>query len=301
MTTQRIGETDLTSSRLSYGCMRIAGTWNPAEVDDEKRAAAHLALETAFEHSYTLFDHADIYARGASESLHGELLGAEPSKRDKIVIATKCGIKPPGQYGENSPHTYDFSASHILWSCDRSLERLQTDYIDIYQLHRPDYLMNPEEVAEAFTRLKEQGKVRHFGVSNFLPDKVSLLQKYVPLCVNQVEISLSHRDPLEDGTLNQCMQESITPLSWSPLAGGALGEGAEGELIALTDQIAEAHGVTRTDIALAWLLKHPSGIIPIIGTTKPERIIQSTKAAKIELSREDWYRLFTAAVGEPMP
>jgi predicted oxidoreductase len=306
MKTQLIAQTEIHSSRLAYGCMRIPQTWEPSEVTPEREAAARESLLTAYEAGYTLIDHADIYAKGASEEIHGRLMADVPSMREEIIIATKCGIKPPGQYGENSPHMFDFSAEHIKWSCEQSLLRLQTDYVDIYQLHRPDYLMDPSEVAEAFSKLLAQGKVKHFGVSNFLPDKVALLQEYCPfpLVVNQVEISLGHLDCLEDGTLNQCIQDEITPLSWSPLAGGWLGtgsvEGREG-LISLLDELAAGYGVTRTEVSLAWLLKHPAGIIPIVGSTKPERITQAVKSMDVDMSRADWYRLLVAARGEPLP
>jgi predicted oxidoreductase len=291
--------------------MRIAGTWNPAEVDAEKRRNAHAALDAALESGYTLFDHADIYAQGACESLHGEVLAANPGQREQIIIATKCGIRFPNQ-PEGSPHRYDFSGEHIRWSCEASLERLQTDYIDIYQLHRPDVLMNPREIADAFSELHAAGKVRYFGVSNFSPSFVSALQAALdfPLIVNQVEIHLGRLACFTDGTLDQCLERTITPLAWSPLGGGWLGTPKAPQtdlnpkqiaLVELMDRLAVDHGVGRTEIALAFLLKHPSGIVPIVGSTRPEAIRDAVRADDLELTRDDWYRLYVAARGEGLP
>ncbi len=305
--TQQIGISSLVTTRLAYGCMRIAGTWNPAEIDQAKEAAAIESVLAAIEAGYTLFDHADIYCRGECERLYGKALAQKPEAKRDLVVATKCGIRFPGDPNPDSPHRYDFSYRHILESCDRSLERLQMDTIDIYQLHRPDMLMDPLEVAEAFCALHAAKKVRWFGVSNFLPSMVSALQAHLPfpLVVNQVEIHLGRLACLVDGTLDQCLERRITPLSWSPLGGGWLGAGdaPEGreELVKLMDTMAAKHGTTRANIALAWLLKHPSGIVPIVGSTQPDRIQDATKADRIDLGREDWYRLTVAARGKPLP
>lgn len=311
MDLQYVGQTGLESSLLSYGCMRISGTWNPAEITETHRENAFKALTAAYDAGYTLFDHADIYGQTSCESLHGEMLKDSPELRRSTVIATKCGIRFPGSPNPESPHRFDFSHQHIIWSCEASLKRLNIETIDIYQLHRPDYLMNPEEVAEAFDTLHAQGKVRYFGVSNFMPSKVAALQASLsfPLVVNQVEIHLGRLDCFEDGTLDQCLELGITPLSWSPIAGGWLGEGGTPpqdkphltKLVELMDGLAKQHGVTRTEIALAWLLMHPAGIIPIVGSIKPERIKAAVKATEIELGREEWYRLLVAARGVNLP
>jgi len=314
MKTQLIENTDLVSSVLSYGCMRIAGTWNPAEVTPERDAAGQRAVFAAFDAGYTLFDHADIYCRSECEAIFGRALKEAPGMRKEIVIATKCGIRFPGDPNPDSPHRYDFSKEHILWSCDNSLRKLGVETIDIYQLHRPDLLMNPAEVAEAFDILKGAGKVRYFGVSNFLPSFVTALQSALSfrLVVNQVEIHLGRLACLYDGTLDQCLGEKITPLSWSPLGGGFLGEGGKvrdgnprkevlDKLLEKLDEIAAKYEVSRTVISLAWLLKHPGKIIPIVGTTNPDRIAEATRAAEINLDREDWYRLLVAARGEGLP
>jgi len=308
-----LGESKLQSSRLAYGCWRLATTGNIQE--DLKTARA--AILAAIEAGYTLFDHADIYCKGRAESAFGEVLRENPGLRKKILIATKCGIRmaddPPG-----APARYDFTAEHIIRSCEQSLKRLHTERIDLYQLHRPDWLMEVDEIAIAFTSLHKQGKVREFGVSNFRPGQVSLLQRALQqkmeksLVTNQVEISLTQLAAFEDGTLDQCQALNITPLAWSPLGGGLLGDGAKDLLpgqkgykpepiIAALDVVAADRGTTRVAIALAWLLKHPTRMIPIVGSIKPDRIKAAATAAEIELTREEWYRLLIAARGEPMP
>ncbi len=309
MTQQRIGVSGLFTGRLSYGCMRIAGTWDPKAFTPEMDAKGQEAVIAAYEAGYTLFDHADIYGRGLCEEVFGRALKKVSGMREDVIIATKCGIRFPGEPNADSPHRYDFSKEHIVTSCEKSLERLGVETIDIYQLHRPDLLMDPEEVLEAFEQLHAQGKVRYFGVSNFLPSFVDLLQAALPfpLLVNQVEIHLGRLDCFTDGTLDQCIRDQITPLSWSPLGGGWLGDGGRAKdekgkkLLEVLDATAKEHGVFRTVVSLAWLLKHPSGIIPIVGTVKPERIRDAVKADELELSREEWYRILVAARGEALP
>ncbi len=289
--------------------------WNPADLTQSHIEAGKQSLLSAWEAGYTLFDHADIYGQGTCESIHGELFKDVPSMRKEIVIATKCGIRFGGDPSPTSPGRYDFRKEYILECCDRSLKRLGIETIDIYQLHRPDLLMDPHEVAEAFDILHTSGRVRYFGVSNFKPSTLSMLQSVLEdhfLVVNQVEISLGHIDCLYDGTLDQCIEENVLPLAWSPLGGGFLGEGAEvkldranaDRLLAIqkaVDEVAQKHGVSRTVVALAWLLKHPSKIVPIVGSTKPHNIEDAVKADSMDLDREDWYRLLIAAQGHPMP
>ncbi len=314
MKTTKIGASNLETTRLAYGCWRLAGTWEPAEVTPEKMAQGRQAAITAYEAGYTLFDHADIYCHGIAESIFGEVLKQVSGMRERILIATKCGIRFPGEPLPTSPHRYDFSREHILNSCDQSLKRLGIETIDLYQLHRPDYLMDPEEVAAAFSELKRAGKVREFGVSNFLPSQVAALQSAcpMPLVVNQVEISLARLACFEDGTLDQCLANHMTPLAWSPLGGGVIGSGFQAgpqdtrrarlmPLQQAMDRMAQARGTTRTVIALAWLLKHTSKIVPIVGTVQPERIREAVAADALDLGREEWYELLLAARGQPLP
>jgi len=291
----------------------MAGTWDPAELDSEREAKGREAVLAAVEAGFTFFDHADIYCQGVCETLFGRFLADHPGLRERMVIATKCGIRRAND-PLGAPYRYDFSASHIEASCEASLKRLGIETLDIYLLHRPDYLMHPDEVAHAFERLRRQGKVREFGVSNFSIHQLTALQKScpMPLIVNQIEISLAQLGAFEDGSLNYCHSEGIVPMAWSPLAGGKLGDGAQRLLPSQQpyqtetmnrelDAVAQAHGTTRTVIALAWLLRHPSGIVPIVGTTHPDRIREAAKADTIELSREEWYRLFAAARPTPLP
>jgi predicted oxidoreductase len=314
METIQLGVSALTCSRLAYGCWRLAGTWNPDEVTAEARTEGRKALIAAYEAGYTLFDNADIYCRGEAETLLGAGLKEISGMRQGILIATKCGIRPAGDPNPDSPGRYDFSAAHILQACERSLKRLGVETIDLYMLHRPDLLADPDEVANAFSQLRASGKVRYFGVSNFRPTLLTALQVAcpMPLVVHQVEISLAKLDAFTDGTLDQCLIEKITPMAWSPLAGGLLGSGARRLLplqqayrpekfLPAIDAIAQSRATDRIVIALAWLLRHPTRILPIVGSINPQRIRDAVKAGEVELSREEWYRLLLAARGEPLP
>ena len=309
-----LGRSTLTSSRLAYGCWRVAGTNDPEHVTPDREADGRRAVLAAFEAGYTLFDLADVYCDGAGERIFGQALKEAPGMRARIVIAGKTGIRKRGKPDPLSPYRYDFSASYLIESCEASLRRLGVETMDLYQLHRPDYLMNPAEVAEAFSRLRQAGKVREFGVSNFRPSQVAALQRAcpMPLLVHQFEISLHHWQPFEDGTLDQCLTEQLTPLAWSPLDKGRLGEAfpiditSPGHALRIgvretLDAVARDHQTSRAVIALAWLMKHPTGIVPIVGSTKPERIREACKAAEIKLSRDEWYRLLEAAKGERLP
>ena len=300
----------LQTSRLAYGCWRILGH-EGAEPNAGREAAAQQAVTVAYDAGFTFFDHADVYADGGAEKVFGDVLKKVSGMRERVVITTKCGIRRKGVPNPDSPYRYDFSAEHIVKSCEQSLARLRIETIDIYQLHRPDYLMDPAEVAGAFAQLRQQGKVREFGVSNFRPEQFSALQRACPfpLLVHQVEISLAKLGAFDDGTMDQCLAEKVIPLAWSPLAGGRLADTLPIDInspdharrIGLRetlDDIARDYGVSRTLIALAWLLKHPARIVPIIGTAKPERIREAAQAGKVHLSRDEWYRLLEAARGE---
>jgi predicted oxidoreductase len=314
MQSTKLGKGQLTTSRLAYGCWRIAGTWDAAVVNAEKEAAGRAAVLAAYDAGYTLFDLADIYCDGVCEQIFGDVLKATPGMRGRVQIATKCGIRKPGAPKPDAPYRYDFSADYVLACCDQSLRRLGVDTLDLYLLHRPDYLCDPTEVAAAFGKLQQAGKVRAFGVSNFRPSQVVALQKAcpMPLIVNQVEISLAHLAAFHDGTLDQCLAEGITPQAWSPLGGGRLVEAGAVDLQApdhahrmrvrdVVERIARERGVSSQVVILAWLLKHPATIQPIVGSTHPERIRDARQATEIELSREEWYRLLEAALGQRLP
>ncbi|MCW5555885.1 MAG: aldo/keto reductase [Verrucomicrobiae bacterium] len=314
MQTVKLGSSSLVSSRLAYGCWRSAGTWNPSEVAAEGEAAGVRGIIAAYEAGYTLFDNADIYCRGVCEQILGRALREVAGMRERVLVATKCGIRLAGEPQPEAPKRYDFSGQYIVRACEGSLRRLGIETIDLYMLHRPDYLADPHEIAGAFVQLYDAGKVRCFGVSNFRPSLVSALQAAcpLPLVVNQVEISLARLNCFTDGTLDQCLEKGITPQAWSPLGGGLLADGtnqrsltpvpphAEG-LVAALDSVAGKYGVSRSVIALAWLLKHPSRIMPIIGSTNPQRIQEVVAADRLELSREEWYQLLIAARGTELP
>ncbi len=301
MRTQTIGTSDLTSTRIAYGCWRLAGSEGGPKLEPSVGRAAVLA---AFEAGYTLFDHADIYGHGECERIFGSVLKEVPGMRERIILASKCGIRPPW---DGDQHCYDSSPEHILKRVDGSLERLGVDHLDLLMIHRPDYLGDPEQIAATFAKLRAAGKVRWFGVSNFAPSQVTALQKACdfPLVAHQVEISLAQRMRLDDGTLDQCLSSHMTPLAWSPLdKGNLLGpprseheENLQGQM----DLFAVRHHATRVAVALAWLLRHPSRMIPIIGTLSPHRIREAARADEVELTREEWYNLLMAAQDTRIP
>jgi len=324
MTKYKLQNTDLEISRIAYGCMGIGGSWDDSPLTNETISKAIDSVSAAIEGGINFFDHANIYAKGKSEIVFSKVLQEMKEIRDKIIIQSKCGIRFPGDPNPESPGRYDFSYENIVESTNASLNRLDIDYLDILLLHRPDTLMQPEEVAKAFDELHTQGKVRYFGVSNFNPGQMALLQNSLdyPLVVNQIEISLLHHHVFNDGILaNQlsgkyaaatgivdyCMLNNIRVQAWSPVALGKIFNppvDAESCLKKLTRKIkdyAEEKNTTEEAIALAWLLKHPAGIQPVIGTTKPERILNSCKADDIELTKEEWYTLFTIARCNPVP
>ncbi len=260
-----LGVSELKSSSLAYGCWRIA--------DAGDTQAGLASVMAAYEAGYTLFDNADIYGGGMAEELLGRALQEVPGMRERIVLLTKCGVRRPGQPSPDSPHRYDLSAEHIVASCEGSLRRLNVETIDIYMLHRADYLVSPAEVARAFGQLKTQGKARFFAVSNFRPTLLTALQAAcpMPILAHEFEFSLTRLHPLEDGTLDQCLIERVTPLAWSPLGGGLLAD-----------------------------MRHPAGVIPIVGSVQPDRIRDATKADGLQLSRDEWYRLLLAARGQSL-
>lgn len=251
----------------------------------------------------TTFDHADIYGNYTTEEEFGKALKQEPSLRQAIQVITKCGIQ---MVSPNRPQhiikSYDTSFEHIIESVETSLKNLSTDYIDCLLIHRPDPLFNADEAAKAFTQLKQQGKVLHFGVSNFRKWQVDLFNSRFPVEVNQVECSVLHLDPMGDGTLDQCQQHKIVPMAWSPLGGGELFADTDDErnnrIMAVANLLAEKYHSAPDIILLSWLLTHPSDIRPVIGTSKSERIRSAVAATKIKLDREEWFMLWRASTGK---
>ena len=288
-------------SQVALGCMRI-GNMSDKEAD--------IYLGNAVDLGINYFDHADIYGRGKCEEVFGAALKRNPTLRDKIYIQTKCSIVPGSMY--------DFSKEHIISSVDGSLKRLGIEYIDVLLLHRPDLLMEPAEVAEAFDELQRKGKVGAFGVSNHSPMQIELLQRQVrqKLAINQMQLSITNANmiagganvnlPCEDGInydgylRDYCRLKGITIQPWSPLqygfiAGSFLKNEKYEKLNAAIEELSEKYGITPTGMAIAWLLRLPEKMQPIVGSTNPERIKAVAQAADVTISREDWYRIYREA------
>lgn len=324
MKTYRLAHTELVVSRVAYGCAGLTG-WNNNPVSAADTAEAARAIHTAHDNGITLFDHADLYAFGKAEAVFGAVLGSSPGLRQKMVIQSKCGqVFPPG-WEPGKAIRLDSSGPHIVSAVEGSLRRLRTDYLDILLLHAPSALVRPEEVAWAFDELHQAGKVRYFGVSNHSAAQISLLTKAVrqPIVVNQIHLGLAHADALTDGmeftlelargvtkagryvgvpgsgTFDYCRLGDIRIQAWSPLRGDSLNlraDAAAPHVVAeKLRELARAKGVTPAAVALAWLLHHPAGIVPIIGASATEHIIENCGADDVTLSDEEWYVLFTAA------
>ena len=266
--------------------------------------AAQGLIETALDAGMNLIDTADVYGLdwggtgfGEVEALLGRVLAAAPHLRDRMVLATKGGIRPPVPY--------DSSEAWLTTACDDSLRRLQVDTIDLYQIHRPDLYAHPSEVAATLTALRDAGKIREVGVSNHTVAQTMALQTHLgfPLVSTQPEFSAVALAPLRDGTLDHCLTADIVPLVWSPLAGGRLATGTDlpDELVTVLDRLAEREGVDRSQVALAFVLAHPSAPIPIIGTQDRSRITASNAALDVHLDRADVYDIVQASEGVPLP
>lgn len=304
---------------LVYGCMALGGDWAGGPVTEADIAHAHEAVEAALSIGIQLFDHADIYRRGKAEAVFGELLKRDAGLRAKVRLQSKCGIR----FGDDTaPGRYDLSADYIEHSVDGILKRLAVEHIDILLLHRPDPLMQPAEVARAFGRLKAAGKVGHLGVSNMHAGQMRWLQSALsePLVANQLEISLAKLDAIDAGTtfndpqavarpggvgwagtLEYAQQHGVQIQAWGSLAQGRFSDPTVSKAAAVVAEIAETHRTTANAVLLAWLLRHPAGIQPIIGSGNAERIRACGDAVKIQLSRDEWYRLYVAARGQALP
>jgi len=288
---------------MAYGCWRFAGT---------DVAAARTKIETALEVGMKLIDTADVYGYdgsapapaagfGDAEELLGRLLADAPGLRDRMVLATKGGITPPVPY--------DSSRTYLREACEASLRRLRTDVIDLYQIHRPDLLAHPAEVAGALDELVASGKVRAIGVSNFAAGQTRALQAHLDsrLATTQPEFSPLALDPILDGSFDLAMETGLVPLTWSPLAGGRLAgdvdpvDARAAAVAQVCDRLAAEHDVSRTAILLAWAMNHPAGVVPIIGTQQPDRIRDSARATDVEMTPSQWYEILVAGRGEPMP
>jgi predicted oxidoreductase len=265
-------------------------------------------IEEVVEIGITSFDHADIYGNYTCEALFGKALKLNKKLRQDIQIITKCGIKPVSEKFPNRQiGTYDYSYEHIVRSVNNSLKNLETDYIDLLLLHRPSPLLNPEEVAKAFDYLKKSGKVLHFGVSNFTPQQFLMLESWVnvPLETNQIEISPYHLEHFDNGNLEFLLQKNIKPMAWSPLSAGKLlnpSDQKSHRLYTCLHKIANELNVDDIEqIVYSWLLKHPAKIIPVIGTGKILRIKKAMESLHINMTDEQWFRIYIASTGEKLP
>jgi len=290
-------------SPLIVGMMRL-GAWGVSLDTNQLETFVEKCLELGLQD----FDHADIYGGYTTENDFGKLLKKRPDLRSKMKITSKCSVR---LVSENRPehriNYYDSSKAHILSSVDQSLKALETDYLDLFLIHRPDYLLNPTEVAEALDQLQQAGKVKHFGVSNYTPSQFDLLQSFcsVPFVTNQVEVSILQLGAFQDGTLDQCLKNGITPTAWSPFGGGALFQQSDEAQIVrvqtMAAKIGERHGIGVDQVLIAWLCKHPSGIVPLLGTSKVSRVEKALEATKIELTHQEWYELLEASTGVRVP
>jgi len=248
------------------------------------------------------FDHADIYGDYTTEEEFGAALKEDKTIRPQIKLITKCGIQMVTENRpEHSIKSYNTSKKHIIRSAEQSLKNFGTDYLDVLLIHRPDPLLHPEEVAEAIQSLQIQGKVRAFGVSNFLPHQVNMLRKWVPIAYNQIEVSIICTAPFTNGILDNCIENDIVPMAWAPLGGGLLTDDLHPHFRSISHAaqlLSEKYAMGLNEMLIAWLNTHPAGIVPVIGTTKSERLDQAKKAASIKLTREDWFFLMKAATGE---
>lgn len=278
------------------GCMRW-GSWGANFTKDEYLKIINQCIEIGLNE----FDHADIYGDYTTEAAFGETLRGNSSLRTKIKLITKCGIK---MMSPNRPDhhikSYDSSASHIRASVENSLKNFNTDYIDTLLIHRPDVLMNVQEIGEVISSLKQAGKVKYFGVSNFTKEQVELLNQYIKVEQHQIEISTTNLDAFHNGILEQAQINNIKIQSWSPLGNGVLDGQTEmhKRIMTVIEKLGQKHSVSITSILLAFLYAHPAGIIPVMGTTKFERLVEAKNSMQIELSRAEFYEIWTAAIGK---
>lgn len=305
MKTFTLPGTDITAPAVVLGLMRIV-----EKSDDQVRDLMKAALDSGID----FVDHADLYGPPyhGCERRFAEAMRLSPAERDAITIQTKCGIRQPGPY-------FDFSYDHIVAAAERSLEALDTDRLDILLLHRPDALMEPDEVARAFDHLHASGKVRHFGVSNHTPSQIELLKRSVtqPLVANQIQLSITHAPVIaapiasnmgdldqsidrDNGIVDYCRLNGITLQAWSPFQarffdGPFLGNPKYGELNAVIDRLGAKYGVPPEAIAVAWITRHPARMQVVLGTTTPSRVTAAAQGADVVLTREEWYELFRVA------
>ncbi|HBT67486.1 MAG TPA: oxidoreductase [Agrobacterium sp.] len=289
---------NLELSRIVYGMWRIG--------DDADTSPAHVQakIEACLAQGITTMDQADIYGGYTAEAILGAGLKAAPGLRDKIEIVTKCGIvAPAGRHAAARVKHYDTTAGHINASVEASLRDMGTDHVDLLLIHRPDPLIDAEETGKALDALAASGKVKAVGVSNFRPWDFSLLQSAMEnrLVTNQIEMSLLATDSFTNGDLAFLQEKRVSPMAWSPLGGGALFSGAHGGTMAALQRIGKEQGVDATAVAIAWLLRHPAKIVPVLGTNNIQRIKTAADALRVTIDRQTWFELYTLATGSEVP
>lgn len=255
-------------------------------------------IEICLSEGINTFDHADIYGDYTTEKLFGDAFADLGCNREEVILISKCGIEMPCSTKNYDVKSYNYSREHIINSAEQSLRNLKTDYLDVLLLHRPSPLLNPYEVAKTFEELKNSGKVKSFGVSNFSVSQFSLLDSIYPLETNQIEISLNNTQAFNDGTLDQLMQKKLKPMAWSVMGNYFSEESSQNNRIKIIlKELCEKYNAFENQLLIAFLLKHPSGIVPVIGTSQPKTIQQLAKSHLIKLEREDWFRLYEASRG----
>ena len=301
----QLGRSNVYSSRIIYGCMRL---------NDKRLSSEHIdsdsLIKNVFNSGINHFDLADVYGSGECESMFSKTIENNSSFREKIILTSKCGVVLKDSNQNHHVKYYDLSYDHIIKSVEGSLIRLKTDYLDFLLLHRPDYILNPEEISRTFDYLKKSGKVRHFGVSNFSVSQILMLERYLdkPLSVCQIEINLENIESFTNGTLDLCIQQKISPQAWSPLGGiknsfknKNLSEFQSKKIYKELHIQSEKYQCDVAAIVLSWILKHPSKILPVIGSTEISRIKKCLSSLKLDYLKEDWYRIFEKRNGIEVP
>ena len=283
-------------SRMISGAMTW-GSWGKKLSKKEMMELMHHSIECGL----TTFDHADIYGSYSTEADFGAAFGDSGIKRDSIQLITKCGIQLT-RGRDNRINHYQYDKDYIIWSAEESLKKLKTDYLDFFLIHRPSPLMNPNEIAEAARHLLVSGKIKQFGVSNFTTSQMAMLEKAVPVEGNQVEFSLTHHDPMYDGVFDDCIANKRMAMAWSPLGSFFREDDEQGARIkAAMEPLKNKYDADESQLLLAWILKHPAKVHPVIGTTNKKRMELAAKAIKIDLELQDWFDLLVAAQGHDVP
>ncbi|MCO4822169.1 MAG: aldo/keto reductase [Flavobacteriaceae bacterium] len=285
------------NSKIIIGCMAW-GDWGKQLSSKEQTEM----IEFCVENGNITFDHADIYGDYTTERGFGKAFVESEIKREEIQLISKCGIQYVGESRNNKIKHYNYSKDYIIWSAEESLKNLKTDYLDTFLLHRPSPLMHPNEIAEAITHLQESGKIIEFGVSNFTPSQVDLISDKIKVSVNQIEFSLTQYIAMLDGTLDQMLQNNIQPMAWSPLGTIFKVENEQTSRIKkILKTLSEKYSISEDVILLSWILKHPTNVSPVIGTTNKARIKTANKALDVKLELEDWFTLLTESQGHKVP